>query len=79
MGYPLRGTRSGSANLTPLRRQIHVNSERVGVFIVAPGLLLVANQLPRGKNRTFLQAVAWGTLLVDAWLLLQWSGARKDI
>lgn len=62
--------------VSPLKRRVHIGAERVAVFVVAPGLFWVSHRMPRGKDRSFVQAVALGTLLVDGWLLTQWGRSR---
>jgi predicted nucleotidyltransferase len=59
------------------QRQLHVLSEGVALFVIAPFLLSVSKNegLTEGQRRG-LQATAVATILVDGYLLSRWMQNR---
>ena len=56
------------------QRNLHVLSEAAAVLMVP--LLFAAAADAREPHKTRLQVLAWGTLLVDGFLLYRWLGPR---
>jgi hypothetical protein len=56
------------------QRDLHVVSETVAVLMVP--LLFSAAAAAREPHKTRLQVLAWGTLVVDGFLLVRWIKNR---
>ena len=58
---------------------VHVVSEAVALLVAVPLLLATAaTPRPTDAQRRGLRALAFGTMLVDGWLLTQWSRRGED-
>jgi len=71
MGEPVKVPQS--------RVSVHVVSEAVALLVAVPLLLATAaTSRPTDAQRRGLRALAFGTLLVDGWLLTQWARQREE-
>ena len=70
---------NGEVCISNAQRRIHVATEAVAVFAVAPFLIYLAATKENLKDweRGILYAVAGGTLLVDGGLLLSFSRKKR--
>jgi len=60
------------------RVSVHIASEAVALLVAVPLLLATAaNPRPTDAQRRGLRALAFGTMLVDGWLLTQWARQRE--
>lgn len=59
--------------ITEKQKNIHVASEAVAVFLLAPYMLWASARVKDPGMRNVFRTVAVGTLLIDGYLLFQYS------
>lgn len=71
---------NGDIAISKVQRNVHVTSEAVAVFVVAPLTAYIAYSTPMMQPwaKTFLYTVAAGTLIIDGGLLFSYSRERKQ-